>query len=49
MIEDNLEYGIELAQAGIKVYLLDRPWNQHYDPKIHVGITKIFSWEELNI
>jgi uncharacterized HAD superfamily protein len=48
MIEDNLEYAIELANNGIKVFLLDKPWNQKYNPEIHKSITKIYSWDEIN-
>ena len=36
MIEDNLDYAIDLAQAGIQVYLLDKPRNQNYDPSLHI-------------
>jgi uncharacterized HAD superfamily protein len=35
MIEDNLENAIDCAEAGIEVYLLDKPWNQKYDKKTH--------------
>jgi uncharacterized HAD superfamily protein len=49
MIEDNLDYAIEMANAGIKMYLLDKPWNQKFDPEIHKGITKVDSRDKLDI
>ena len=49
MIEDNLDFALELAQFGIKVYLLDKPWNRHYNPLIHLWITKIYSWSEIKL
>lgn len=49
MIEDNLEYAMELANAGIKVYLLDRPWNQDYDPQIHKNIIKVKGWKDIDL
>jgi hypothetical protein len=47
MIEDNLNYAIELANAGIKMYLLDKPWNKKFNPEIHNGITKISERDKL--
>ena len=41
MIEDNLEFSIDLAKSGIKVFLIDNPWNQNHDPKIHKNIIKV--------
>ncbi|MCK9467248.1 MAG: hypothetical protein M0P94_02875 [Candidatus Absconditabacterales bacterium] len=49
IIEDNLENAIECANEGIKVYLIDKPWNQNYDKKKHKGITKVSSWSEIEI
>lgn len=47
MIEDNLDYAMELANAWVKMYLLDKPWNKRFDPEIHHGITKFYDWSEL--
>ncbi len=49
MIEDNIDYAIEMANAGIKMYLIDRPWNQKFDPEIHKGIIKFYNWDELRL
>lgn len=49
MIEDNLDYAIEMANASIKMYLIDKPWNQKFNPDIHKGITKFYDWSELDI
>lgn len=49
MIEDNLDYCIDTAWAGIKSYLIDKPWNREYDKKIHKGIVKVKGWEEIEI
>ena len=49
IIEDNLDNAIDCANAGIKVYLLDNPWNQNYNKKIHKWIIKVKWWEEIKI
>ena len=49
IIEDNLENAIECANEGIKVYLIDKPWNQAYDKKKHKWIIKVNSWSEIEI
>ncbi len=49
IIEDNLKNAIECAEADIRVYLLDKPWNQDYNKKIHGWIIKVKSWCEIKI
>lgn len=49
IIEDSLENAIECAKEWIEVYLLDKPWNQHYNKKIHKWIVKVKDWSEINI
>ena len=49
MVEDNLEYAIELADAGIKTYLLDKPWNKKYQNGMHPNIIKVSSRDEIDI
>lgn len=49
IIEDNLENAIDCVKEWIKVYLLDKPWNQHYNKKIHKWIIKVQDWNEINI
>lgn len=49
IIEDNLDNAIDCAKAWIKVYLLDKPWNQDYDKKKHKWIVKVKSWSEIDI
>jgi len=49
MIEDNLEYAIELTNAWVKMYLLDKPWNKRFDPEVNKWITKFYDWSELNV
>ena len=41
MVEDNLEYAIDLAIAGIQTYLLDKPWNQKYEKGTYPNIIKV--------
>lgn len=47
MIEDNLEFWSELAANWIKVYLLDKPRNKHYNPETHKWIIKVNGWNEI--
>jgi hypothetical protein len=49
IIEDNLENAIDCANAGIEVYLLNKPWNKDYDVKKHKWIVKVKSWMDINI
>ena len=49
MVEDNLEYAKELANTGIKVYLLDKPWNSEYYNGAHPNIIKVASRDEIHV
>lgn len=48
MVEDNFDYALELAENGIKTYLLEKPWNKDIF-KNHKNIIKVKSWQEINI
>ena len=45
MIEDALHFADECAEKGIKVLLLDWPWNQ--TNKLHSNITRVKDWKEI--
>ena len=45
IIEDNMVFSFECAKKGIKVFLLDKPWNQNY--KEHENISKVYHWNEI--
>ncbi len=44
MIEDNPLFSKDCASAGIKVLLLDKPWNQNVE---HENIIRVKSWKEI--
>ncbi|NPE27187.1 hypothetical protein HNV12_04265 [Methanococcoides sp. SA1] len=44
IIEDNLEYSLKCAEGGIKVLLLDKPWNQG---DLHENIFRCGDWGEI--
>ena len=46
MIEDDIDYSLELANNWIKVFLLSKPWNI-YRKESHSNIVKVDSWEEI--
>ncbi len=46
MIEDNLDFALELAENDIKSYVLTRPWNQHR-AEHHDNIKKVNNWQEI--
>lgn len=48
MIEDDIDYSLELAEAWIKVYLLAKPWNIHRKEK-HRNIVRVEWWDEINL
>jgi len=45
MIDDNKLFANELAEKGVKVFLLDKPWNKNYDK--HKNIIKVKDWKEV--
>jgi hypothetical protein len=49
MIDDDLRFAKDIWKVWIKVYLLDKPWNKRFNPKIDKWIEKIFSWDELKV
>lgn len=49
MIEDNLDFAIELAKYWITVFLLDKPWNSNYTPSIHLGIKKVATRADISL
>jgi uncharacterized HAD superfamily protein len=44
-IEDNIDLATGVAMQGIKVYLIDAPWNQ--SDTLHENITRVYSWKEI--
>lgn len=44
-VEDCYEYAKRCAEKGIKVLLLDKPWNQNHEE--HENIVRVGSWEEI--
>jgi len=45
MIEDNYDYACDIANIGIKTYLLEKPWN-NWQENYHKNIIRIKSWDE---
>ena len=45
MVEDRAEVVISLANQGIKIFLMDRPWNQFN--KEHSNIIRVKNWEDI--
>lgn len=48
MIEDNMDYAIELAKNDVKTYLLKKPWNSHRKEK-HENLIKINHWDKFKL
>lgn len=44
MIEDDIDHAKDLAEAGIRVFLFDQPWNQN---DLEKDVERVFSWEEI--
>lgn len=44
LIEDNKKYALSCANSGIKVFLMDKPWNQDCE---HKNIIRIESWNDV--
>ena len=45
LIEDSKEYAEECASKGIKVFLIDKPWNKNYIGS--KNIIKVKNWKEV--
>ncbi len=44
LIEDHKEHSKEYAEKGIKILLLDKPWNKGVE---HENITRVYTWQEI--
>jgi len=44
LVEDRRKTAFDCAEDGIKVFLLDKPWNQNCE---HKNIVRVKSWEEI--
>jgi uncharacterized HAD superfamily protein len=45
MIEDHAPAAFECADNGIKVFLMDKPWNRNYNH--NPNITRVKNWQEI--
>jgi len=45
MIEDNPYYALDCARKGIRVFLIDKPWNKNHEP--HENLLKVKDWNEI--
>jgi uncharacterized HAD superfamily protein len=45
LIEDGPKIALDCAKKGIKVFLMDKPWNKDYEH--HNNIIKVKNWEEI--
>ncbi len=45
MVEDNVEYSLDCATKGIKVFLMNNPWNKNYEN--HKNIIRVNGWKEI--
>jgi hypothetical protein len=46
MIEDNLDFALELAENGIKSYVLEQPWNRTRTEQ-HEKVKRVANWQEI--
>jgi len=44
LIEDRRKYALDCAENGIKVFLMDKPWNQNCG---HENIIRVKNWKEI--
>jgi uncharacterized HAD superfamily protein len=44
IIEDEPKYALSCAQKGIKVFLLDKPWNQDIE---HENVVRVNNWKQV--
>ena len=46
MIEDNMDYTLELSQNGIKTFLIEKPWNKERKEE-HKNLIRVKNWDEI--
>jgi len=46
MVEDNFEYALDLAENGIYTFLIEKPWNKHFQI-YHPNLKRVSSWGEI--
>ncbi|MCF7910722.1 hypothetical protein K9L16_03555 [Candidatus Pacearchaeota archaeon] len=44
LIEDRRKYALDCAEKGIKVFLIDKPWNSNCE---HENIVRVENWDEI--
>ncbi len=44
-VEDRFKFALEVAGDGVKVLLVDRPWNKKY--KLENGIVRVKNWNQI--
>jgi len=49
MIEDNLDFALEISQHNIPCFLLDKPRNKWYIYPENSQITRVKSWDEITL
>ncbi len=48
MVDDNMDFAVDLVENGIRTYLIERPWNRRR-PEAHPLLLRIAGWHELSI
>lgn len=48
-VEDNPRYAIDLEKLGIKVFLLNKPWNANFKGQEHPWIIKVNTREDIKL
>lgn len=46
MIEDDIDYALDIARKWILVFLLNKPWNINR-PETHINIRRVKNWDEI--
>ena len=45
LIEDNMDHALDASERGIKVLLIDSPWNK--SKSLNKNITRVNSWKKI--
>ena len=46
MVEDNIDYALDLANNWIKTFLIEKPWNSSRE-EVHPNMIRVKSWDEI--
>jgi uncharacterized HAD superfamily protein len=48
MVDDNMDFALDLAESGVRTYVIERPWNRRRT-EIHPLLVRVPGWNQITI